>query len=123
MAATDDEPTSADGEELPELLAARRRKLERLRDEGVEPFPHHFPGVVPIADVRAAHADLEAGAETEASYRIAGRIAARRGQGKAAFVDLVDRSGRIQLHARIDVLGEARLERLVGLDLGDLIGI
>jgi lysyl-tRNA synthetase class 2 len=106
-----------------ELLAARRRKLERLREEGVEPFPHAYEGVVAIADVRAAHAELEAGAETDASYRLAGRIAARRGQGKAAFVDLVDRSGRIQLHARVDVLGEAAFERLVGLDLGDLIGI
>jgi lysyl-tRNA synthetase, class II len=106
-----------------ELLAARRRKLERLREDGVEPFPHAYEGVVPIADVRAAHAELEAGAETDASYRLAGRIAARRGQGKAAFVDLVDRSGRIQLHARVDVLGEEKFERLVGLDLGDLIGI
>ena len=40
--------------------------------------------------------------------RIAGRLAARRGQGKAAFLDLVDRSGRMQLHARVDVLGEER---------------
>jgi lysyl-tRNA synthetase class 2 len=123
MAATDDEPTPAESEDLPELLAARRRKLERLREEGVEPFPHDFPGVVPIAEVRRAHAELEAGAETGARYRVAGRIAARRGQGKAAFVDLVDRSGRIQLHARVDVLGEDPFARLVGLDLGDLIGI
>ena len=93
---------------MPQVLAARRAKLERLRDEGVEPFPHAYEGVVPIAEVRAAHADLEAGAETDAQYRIAGRIAARRGQGKAAFVDLVDRSGRIQLHARVDVLPPSR---------------
>ena len=45
-------------------------------------------------------------------YRVAGRLAARRGQGKAAFLDLVDRSGRIQLHARDDVLGEESFERL-----------
>jgi lysyl-tRNA synthetase class 2 len=120
---TDDASTAPDAESLPQVLAARRAKLERLRAEGVEPFPHAFPGVVPIAGVRAAHADLEAGAETEARYRLAGRIAARRGQGKAAFVDLVDRSGRIQLHARVDVLDPERFERLVGLDLGDLIGI
>ncbi|HET6448041.1 MAG TPA: OB-fold nucleic acid binding domain-containing protein, partial [Conexibacter sp.] len=119
----DEESTGPGAEQLSELLAARRRKLERLREEGVEPFPHAFAGVVPIADVRAAHADLEAGAETDAQYRVAGRIAARRGQGKAAFVDLVDRSGRIQLHARVDVLAPAAFERLVGLDLGDLIGI
>ncbi|HMJ02371.1 MAG TPA: lysine--tRNA ligase [Conexibacter sp.] len=123
MTAPDDEPTAADDEGLPQVLAARRQKLERLRSEGVEPFPHAYPGVVPIADVRAAHGELEAGAETEASYRIAGRIAARRGQGKAAFLDLVDRSGRIQLHARADVLAPVDFERLVGLDLGDLIGI
>ncbi len=119
MTAPDDEPT----EDLPPVLAARRAKLERLRAEGVEPFPHAYPGVVPIADVRAAHADLEAGAETDARYRVAGRIAARRGRGKAAFVDLVDRSGRIQLHARADVLAPEAFQRLVGLDLGDLIGI
>jgi len=119
----DEEPTVPDGDELPQVLAARRAKLARLRAEGVEPFPHAYPGVVPIADVRAAHAELEAGAETEARYRVAGRIAARRGQGKAAFVDLVDRSGRIQLHARADVLVPEAFERLVGLDLGDLIGI
>jgi lysyl-tRNA synthetase, class II len=124
MAATDEEPAAPDeAEALPQVLAARRAKLERLREEGVEPFPHAYEGVVPIADVRAAHAELEAGAETEAQYRVAGRIAARRGQGKAAFVDLVDRSGRIQLHARVDVLPPESFERLVGLDLGDLIGI
>ncbi|ADB50108.1 lysine--tRNA ligase [Conexibacter woesei] len=109
--------------ELPELLAARRRKLERLRDEGVEPFPHEFDGVAPIDAVRDGYDELEAGAETEDRYRIAGRIAARRGQGKAAFIDLVDRSGRMQLHARVDVLGQESLDRLVGLDLGDLIGV
>jgi lysyl-tRNA synthetase class 2 len=122
MAAPEDD-VAPDGDTLPQVLAARRDKLARLRAEGVEPFPHAFPGVVPIADVRAAHAGLEAGAETDTHYRVAGRIAARRGQGKAAFVDLVDRSGRIQLHARIDVLGDERFERLVGLDLGDLIGV
>jgi lysyl-tRNA synthetase class 2 len=54
---------------------------------------------------------------------VAGRIHARRGHGKAAFLDLVDRSGWMQLHARRDVLGEDSFERLVSLDLGDLIGV
>jgi lysyl-tRNA synthetase, class II len=100
----------------------RRAKLERLRAEGIEPFPYTFPNAVPIATIHAAHDDLEAGAETESSYRAAGRLAARRGHGKAAFLDLVDRSGRIQLHARQDVLGNESFERLVSVDLGDLIG-
>jgi lysyl-tRNA synthetase class 2 len=122
MAAHDEDPTTTQ-DELPELLAARRRKLDRLRAEGVEPFPHEFDGVVGVADVRAAHEGLADGEETDVQVRVAGRLAARRGQGRAAFLDLVDRSGRIQLHARVDVLGPEALERLVGLDLGDLIGV
>jgi lysyl-tRNA synthetase, class II len=106
-----------------ELLAVRREKLERLRADGIEPFPHAYPGVEPIASVRATHAGLEAGVETEARHRVAGRLAARRGQGKMAFLDLVDRSGRIQLQARADVLGPETMETLLSLDLGDLIGV
>jgi lysyl-tRNA synthetase class 2 len=109
-------------EEPSELLAVRRRKLEALREEGVEPFPHAYPGVQPIAGVKAPHEELPAGEETEDRVRVAGRLAARRGQGKAAFLDLVDRTGRLQLHARVDVLGEEALDGLLSLDLGDLIG-
>jgi lysyl-tRNA synthetase class 2 len=114
---------SAQRESEPDILEARRRKLERLREDGIDPFPPAFPGVTPIAEVRAAHPELEAGAETDASYRVAGRLWQRRGQGKMAFLDLVDRSGRIQLQARADVLGPDRMERLVDLDLGDIVGI
>jgi lysyl-tRNA synthetase, class II len=106
-----------------ELLAARRRKLESLRAAGIDPFPHEFDGVEPIAAVRAAHSGLEVGEETSARHRVAGRLAARRGQGKMAFLDLVDRSGRIQLQARVDELGPEGMERLLGLDLGDLVGV
>jgi lysyl-tRNA synthetase, class II len=109
-------------EDLPQVLIDRRRKLEQLRAAGVDPFPHAYPGVLPIAEVKAPYADLPAGEETGARARIAGRLAARRGQGKAAFLDVVDRSGRMQLHARADVLGEERMAALLNLDLGDLIG-
>ena len=112
----------SEGEQHDELLATRRRKLDELRAAGVDPFPHAFPGVAEIAAVKAPHAGLEDGEETEFRARVAGRLAARRGQGKAAFLDLVDRSGRLQLHARKDVLGDEAFERLLHLDLGDLIG-
>ncbi|MDQ6749489.1 MAG: lysine--tRNA ligase [Actinomycetota bacterium] len=106
----------------PALLEARRDKLRALRDAGVEPYPHDFDGVTPIGDLRAQYADLEAGAETDRRARVAGRLAARRGKGKMAFLDLVDRSGRLQLQARVDELGAERLEQLLTLDLGDLLG-
>ncbi|HSS57312.1 MAG TPA: lysine--tRNA ligase [Solirubrobacteraceae bacterium] len=110
-------------EESSELLATRRAKLERLRADGIDPFPHAYPGVTPISAVHAAHADLPAGEDTEAHYRVAGRLHARRGQGKMAFLDLDDRSGRIQLQARVDVLGDAAMARLLDLDLGDIVGV
>ena len=116
-----DEQVSA--EEQLDVFAARRQKLAALRASGIEPFPYGFSGVEPIAAVREAHAGLEAGEETTVSHRVAGRLAARRGQGKMAFLDLVDRSGRIQLQARVDELGEQRMQMLLDLDLGDLIGV
>jgi lysyl-tRNA synthetase class 2 len=106
-----------------DLFAVRRRKLDALRAAGVDPYPHQFDGVEPIASVREAHPSLQAGDETDARHRVAGRIVARRGQGKMAFLDIADRSGRIQLQARVDELGPDGMERLLDLDLGDVIGV
>src|SRR5207248_2992587 len=97
--------------------------LEARRAAGVEPFPHSFAGVESVSGVRAAHEALASGEETGTSHRVAGRLAARREQGRMAFLDLVDRSGRIQLQARVDELGEAGLEGLLSLDIGDLVGV
>jgi lysyl-tRNA synthetase class 2 len=108
---------------LPELIAERRAKGERLRQEDASAFPYSYEGVEPIAEVTAAYRHLAAGEETEQQHRVAGRLSARRGSGGAAFLDLVDRSGKIQLHARRDVLGEAAFERITSLDIGDLIGV
>ena len=118
---SDEQEHTAHG--LPALIAERRAKARRLRDEGEELAPYSYPGVEPIADVRSAYEHLEVGEETEERHRVAGRLLARRGGGKAAFIDLVDRTGQIQLHARVDVLGAERLERLCSLDSGDLLGI
>jgi lysyl-tRNA synthetase class 2 len=115
------EPTEA---EHNELLRIRREKLDRLRADGIDPYPPSYPGVVPTSKVRDENQGLEDGAETENAYRVAGRLTQRRGQGKMAFLDLVDRSGRIQLQARLDVLGEEKMKRLLGdVDLGDIIGV
>ena len=101
----------------------RRAKLERLREQGIDPYPHEFDGVTPIEEVHARHDDLEAGEETDSAYRVAGRMTARRGHGGAAFIDLVDRSGKLQLQAKRDVLGGESFDLLTSLDVGDLIGV
>src|SRR5262245_18075798 len=105
-----------------DLLAERRAKLERLREQGIEPFPHSFPDRTEIAAVRESHPSLEAGEETDHRYRVAGRLTARRGHGKASFLDLRDGTGELQIQARVDELGEA-YEGLLSLDIGDIVGI
>ncbi len=107
---------------LPELMAERRAKAARLRDADADSFPYSYADVEPIADVLGAYEHLQAGEETEEHHRVAGRLAARRGSGGAAFLDVVDRTGKLQLHARRDVLGEDAFERLTSLDIGDLLG-
>jgi lysyl-tRNA synthetase class 2 len=127
MSGPDDDERPASGESakhgLPELIAERRAKGERLKQADPSSFPYTYENVEPIADVLAAYEHLQAGEETDERHRVAGRLAARRGSGGAAFLDLVDRSGKIQLHARRDVLGEEAFERLTSLDIGDLIGV
>ncbi len=101
----------------------RRGKLERLREAGIDPFPHSYTGVQPAQSIATAHADLEPGDETDVAYRVAGRLTGRREFGKAAFLDVTDRSGKIQVQARKDDLGEESFERITSLDLGDILGV
>jgi lysyl-tRNA synthetase class 2 len=122
MSATQ-EPEEPARHGLAELIAERRAKAQRLKQADPNSFPYRYENVEPIAEVLAAYDHLKAGDETEELHRVAGRLTARRGAGKAAFIDLVDRSGKIQVHARVDILGEQDLQHLLSLDLGDLIGI
>jgi lysyl-tRNA synthetase class 2 len=109
-------------ESPPDLLAVRRAKARQLLAPGETQFPYSFPDAQPIEEIHRQFEQLAAGEETEEIRRVAGRVAGRRDLGSAAFLDLVDRSGRLQLHARRDVLGEDAYERLLALDLGDLLG-
>ena len=105
-----------------EIRAARLAKVDRLRQRGDDPYPADFPGRVEVGSVRDRFGELEAGAETGEAVRLGGRITGRRGFGKAMFLDLVDRSGRIQLHATAD--GTAGFDELSEeLDLGDILGV
>jgi lysyl-tRNA synthetase, class II len=81
------------------------------------PLPKRFPDREEIALVRAEAERLDAGAEGTAEHRVAGRVLGRRDLGRLMFLDVVDRSGRIQLLVRPDELGG------VDLDLGDIVGV
>jgi lysyl-tRNA synthetase class 2 len=103
----------------------RRAKVERLRSEGIDPYPHAWPGRTHVEEIEAKHdpAALGEGEHDEFSYRVMGRITGKRGHGKTAFLDLRDVTGSIQIYARRDVLGEEAFERVEELDIGDLVGV
>jgi lysyl-tRNA synthetase, class II len=81
------------------------------------PLPKRFPNRDEVAAVRAEADALEPDAEADTTRRLAGRVMARRDLGKLMFLDLVDRSGRIQLLVRPDEVGG------VDVDLGDIVGV
>jgi lysyl-tRNA synthetase class 2 len=108
--------------EQSDLLAERRAKLERLREAGIDPYPHGFPDRTEVAAVRESHEGIEPGEETTDRYRVAGRLIAKREHGKSAFLDLRDGTGQIQVQARVDELGDA-YEGLLALDVGDIAGV
>src|ERR1044071_5098550 len=81
------------------------------------PLPKRFPNRDEVATVRVEADALEPEAEAATTRRLAGRVMARRDMGRLMFLDLVDRSGRIQLLVRPDDVGE------VDLDLGDIVGV
>src|SRR5271155_1473776 len=105
----------------------RRAKMERLRAEGVDPYPPVtlWAERTRIADVLAAHdpGELEQGEHPELRYHIAGRLISRRGHGKTAFLDVRDLSGSIQAVVRVDALGQETYDRILALDIGDIVGI
>src|SRR5438552_7316503 len=120
---------AAGGEQAAEPVVEideRRGKMERLRSEGIEPYPHvRLPDRTKVADVFAAHdpSQLAPGEHPELPYHLAGRLISRRGHGKTSFLDLRDLSGSIQIVLRQDLLGAEAYERILNLDVGDIIGV
>jgi lysyl-tRNA synthetase, class II len=103
----------------------RRAKVERLREAGVDPYPHAFENRTHVEEIEAAHdpAELGEGEHEGFAYRVMGRVTGKRGHGKTAFLDVRDITGTIQAYARRDVLGEEAFGRVEDLDIGDLVGI
>ncbi|HYM45733.1 MAG TPA: lysine--tRNA ligase [Solirubrobacteraceae bacterium] len=105
----------------------RRAKMERLRAEGIDPYPHVslVRERTLVAELLAAHdpSQLSHGEHPELGYHLAGRLISRRGHGKTSFLDLRDLSGQVQIVVRHDTLGEEAYERIMQLDVGDIVGV
>ncbi|MBX6377465.1 MAG: lysine--tRNA ligase [Clostridia bacterium] len=105
-------------QELNEVLAVRRAKLDELRRRGIDPFGGPYPGTSPCRDIVEDFPRWEG-----RTARVAGRLRAIRRHGRASFADLQDRTGSVQLHLRQDILGvDAYALFLDTAEPGDIIG-
>lgn len=111
----------------PELInderALRLSRRENYFAEGINPYPEHSELSHYVADIDEAYVHLEAGEDTIDEVKIAGRIMAKRGQGKIMFLVLRDTTGDIQLFCRINDMEEAVWNALKSLDVGDIVGV
>ncbi len=112
-------------EELNELLRQRREKVETFRAAGINPFANDFVPSHQAAEVAELHADNDADhlQDCQESYAIAGRIMARRDFGKAAFIQVQDGSGRLQVYIAKDQIGEELFAHFRKFDIGDIVGV
>lgn len=101
-----------------EHVRVRLKKLETLRAKGIDPFGARFERTHLSKEIIDDFSSLEG-----STVKIAGRIMAMRTHGKATFADIMDLSGRIQLYAKVDSLGEDAYELFTSLDIGDIIGV
>ncbi len=109
------------GEDVPEQMRVRREKRERLLAAGVDPYPVAVARTHTLAQVRAAHPDLEVGAETDDVVGVAGRVVFVRTTGKLCFATLQQGDGeRLQAMISLDAVGEDALAAWKrDVDLGD----
>ena len=103
--------------------ATRLAKRAALFEAGQNPYPEHSELEDYVADIEAKYAELADGEDTEDIVKIAGRVVAKRGQGKIMFIVVRDATAEIQLFCRINDMDEAAWSTLKALDLGDILGV
>jgi lysyl-tRNA synthetase class 2 len=108
--------------EISHLERQRLAKLEWLREQGVDAYPHRVERTHTIAEAIAAFESAEEGVDVNVA--VAGRLKSMRVMGKSSFANIEDGSGKVQLFIRINEVGEDRYDLLKkGLDLGDFVGV
>ncbi|MFR6500709.1 MAG: lysine--tRNA ligase, partial [Collinsella sp.] len=103
--------------------ATRLAKRAALFEAGQNPYPEHSELEDYVADIEAKYAERADGEDTEDVVKIAGRVVAKRGQGKIMFIVVRDATAEIQLFCRINDMDEAAWNTLKALDLGDILGV
>lgn len=105
------------------LRAERLKKLQQLIDRGINPYPIRSSRSHTASQIHDQFSHLEIGDDSGSAVQVVGRITARRVMGGASFFDLRDQSGRIQLHASKDHLGEESFELFNEFEMGDFLEV
>ena len=117
-------PDERDDENI--LTQQRRKKLDRIRASGANPFVNRFSTTHQIGAVVQEFDEVPTDGFDEAkqaNFSVAGRMIAKRVQGKVAFIDLRDGTGQIQLFIRMNEIGEDAFQSAKELDIGDIVGV
>ncbi|MBM7544379.1 lysyl-tRNA synthetase class 2 [Weissella beninensis] len=106
-------------------MIARREKMDELRENGIDPFGQKFEISALAADLHAKYGTLAKDElnDKNITVTLAGRMMSKRGKGKVGFADLKDRSGKMQIYVRKDVVGEENYFIFKKADLGDWLGV
>lgn len=106
--------------EINEQMQVRIDKMHKIEEHGWKPFGYRFLYTHRAADIAAQFDELS---EKETEVKMAGRIMAIRGHGKTCFMDMQDKTGRIQVYVRKDIIGEENYALIKLMDIGDTVGI
>ena len=106
--------------EINEQMQVRIDKMHKIEEHGWKPFGYRFLYTHRAADIAAQFDELS---EKETEVKMAGRIMAIRGHGNTCFMDMQDKTGRIQVYVRKDVIGEENYALIKLMDIGDTVGI
>ena len=101
-----------------QLIDIRLGKLNKLKDLGIEPFPHKYNPTHKSIDIINSFDDLE-----KQTVCVAGRIMALRKMGKASFIHVMDDKGKIQIFIKRNNVGDKVYEAFSLMDIGDFVGI
>ncbi|WP_440442424.1 lysine--tRNA ligase [Phascolarctobacterium succinatutens] len=115
-----EEATVLTENEINEQMQVRIDKMHKIEEHGWKPFGYRFLYTHRAADIAAQFDELS---EKETEVKMAGRIMAIRGHGKTCFMDMQDKTGRIQVYVRKDVIGEENYALIKLMDIGDTVGI
>jgi len=106
-----------------EMILNKKNEIENLKNEGIDPFGQRFDRKDKIGEIIQKFNNLKVGESSQESVTIAGRIMALRKHGKAAFADIEDVEGKMQIYVKSNKIGQESFALFGRIDVGDIIGI